>query len=89
MTQLGYEGNPLGIVQEIEIWPYEQIVFEQNNISPGKWDTETHLGFWHPNGSLKLARQQDLIIIKKKKKRTRKIVNFAVPADLRVKLKEN
>ena len=34
------------------------------------------------------ARRLDLIIIKKKKKRTCKIVDFAVPADYRVKLKE-
>ena len=31
------------------------------------------------------ARQQDLMIIKKKKKRTCKIVDFAVPTDHRVK----
>ena len=35
-----------------------------------------------------LARRPDLIIINKKKKRTRKIVDFAVPADHRIKLKE-
>ena len=38
------------------------------------------------------ARRPDLIIInkkKKEKKRTRKIVDFAVPADHRIKLKEN
>ena len=35
-----------------------------------------------------LARRPDLIIIKKKKKRTCKIVDFAIPADHRIKLKE-
>ena len=34
------------------------------------------------------ARRPDLIIINKKKKRTCKIVDFAVPADHRIKLKE-
>ena len=34
------------------------------------------------------ARRPDLIIINKKKKRTCKIVDFAFPADYRIKLKE-
>ena len=39
--------------------------------------------------NLILARRPDLIIInKKKKKKTCKIVDFAVPADHRIKLKE-
>ena len=36
-----------------------------------------------------LARRPDLIISKLKKKRTRRIVDFAVSADRRVKLKES
>ena len=43
------EGDPQGIVQETEIWPYEQIV--QPSICPGEWDTQPLLGFWHTNGS--------------------------------------
>ena len=35
-----------------------------------------------------MARRPDLIIINKKKKRICKIVNFTVPADHRIKLKE-
>ena len=35
------------------------------------------------------ARRPDLIIINKKKKRIRKIVEFAVPADHRINLKES
>ena len=38
------------------------------------------MGFWHSHGSPNLGQ--------KKKKRTCKIVNFAVPADYRIKLKE-
>ena len=34
------------------------------------------------------ARRLDLIIINNKKKRIRKIVDFAVPSDCRIKLKE-
>ena len=35
------------------------------------------------------ARRPDFIIINKKKKRTYRVVDFAVPADHRLKLKEN
>ena len=40
------------------------------------------------NNNLISARRPDLISINKKKKRTCKIVDFAVPADHRIKLKE-
>ena len=50
----GEQGKPLGIVQEIEIWPYDQMVYAQPNICPGEWDTQTLLGFWHTNGLLNL-----------------------------------
>ena len=30
--------DPQGIVQEIEIWPYSQMVHEQTRIPPGKRD---------------------------------------------------
>ena len=46
------------------------------------WDFDIHTH--HPN----LARRPDLIIINNKKKRTCKIVDFAVTADHRIKLKE-
>ena len=36
-TWLGWEGDPLGIVQETEIWSYEQMVYVQSRISPGEW----------------------------------------------------
>ena len=48
-----------------------------------KTNTQTPMGLWHTHGS---PRKPDLIIINKKK-RTCKIVNFAVPADHRIKLK--
>ena len=44
------------------------------------------MGFWHTD-HLILARRPDLIIINKKK-RTGKIVDYGVPADHRIKLKE-
>ena len=45
-------------------------------------------GFDIQTGHLISARRPDLVIIKKKKK-TCKIVDFTVPADNRIKLKEN
>ena len=53
---------------------------------------ETHKLLWDfeiQTDHLISARRQDLIIINNKKKRTRTIVDFAVPANHKVKLKEN
>ena len=38
--------DALRIGQKIEIWPYEQMVYAQPRICPGKWDAQTRLGFW-------------------------------------------
>ena len=54
----------------------------ENNTHKLLWDFDIH------TGPLISARRPDLIIIKKKK-RTCKIVDFAVPADHRIKLKES
>ena len=43
-TQLGGQGDPLG--RKIKIWPYEEIIYAQSSICPGKWDTQTPLLFW-------------------------------------------
>ena len=54
-------------------------------------ENATHKLLWDFNvqtGHLIVARRPDLIIINKKKKRTCRIVDFAVPADHRIKLKE-
>ena len=32
------EGDSLGFMQEIEIWPYYRIVYAQTRILPGEWD---------------------------------------------------
>ena len=53
-------------------------------------ENDTHKHLWHfdiQTDHLISARRPDLITINKKK-RTCKIVNFAVPADHRIKLKE-
>ena len=61
----------MGIVQEIEIWPYEQIVYAQLRICPGEWDAQNSPGFWDTNGSLNLGQTaipRDSPQKKKKKK---------------------
>ena len=45
------QGNLLGTVQEIRMWPYIQIVYTQPRICPGEWNAQTSLGFWDTNGS--------------------------------------
>ena len=57
-------------------------------------ENNTHKLFWDFDilmDHLSLARRLDLIVTykKKKKKRTCKIVDFAVPADQRIKLNES
>ena len=54
----------------------------ENDTHKFLWDFDIHTDY------LILARKPDLIIVNKKKKRICKIVDFAVPADHRIKLKE-
>ena len=51
-------------------------------------DAQNFLEFWDTNGSNNLGQTTRPIDSLKKKKRTYRIVDFAVPADHRVKLKE-
>ena len=83
---------------EVYIWLYKQIVYAQHKIRLGKWDSQTSPGFWDKNNLQILARRPDLVKVNKKKKkkkrkkkmkRTYQIVDFAVFADHRVKLKES
>ena len=58
---------------------------------PSVLENETHKIIWdfeEQMDHLISARRPDLIIISKKKKKTCRIVDFAVQADHRVKLKE-
>ena len=90
---MGRQGDLLGDVQEIEIWPtnkwymHNPAAVLENNTHKLLWDFDIHTDL------LISARRPDLIIINNnnsnnKKKRTCKIVDFAVPADHRIKLKE-
>ena len=68
------------------------MVYAQPNICPGEWDTQIPMEFQHTNGSLSLGQTtrpyNNKKKTKKKRERTCQIVDFAVPADHRVKLKE-
>ena len=64
------------------------MVITQLKICPGKWDAQTPLGFWDTNGSTNIG-QMTTAYNNQQKKRTCRIVDFAVPAHHRVKLKEN
>ena len=87
-TRLGRQGNPLGNVQEISIRPYKQMVYAQ---PAPVLENDSHKLLWDFNiqtDHLIPARRPDLIIINKRK-RICKIVDFVVPADHRINLKES
>ena len=67
------------------------MVYAQPSSCPGEWDTQTPMRLWHTNGSPKLGRKTRPYSNQQqqKKKRTCKIVDFAVPADHRIKLNES
>ena len=72
MTYLNGEGDRLGNVQEIEVWPCEQNVYAQPIIRPVEWDVNISLGFWDTNESPNLGQTTwlcDSHPTKKKKKK--------------------
>ena len=65
------------------------MVYAQPSSCPAEWHTETPMGLiWHTNGSPNLT-QKTRPYSNQQKKRTCKILDFAVPADHRIKLKES
>ena len=58
-TQLGEEVNPLGTVQETEIWPLYQMVYAQTIIRTGKWEAWNYLEFLDTKRNLILAWRLD------------------------------
>ena len=54
-----------------------------------KWDALNSLGFSDTNGSSNFGQTTRLTVCQEKKKRTFRIIDFAVPADDQVKLKES
>ena len=65
------------------------MVHAQPSTCHGKWDALTSLGFWRTNRSPNLGQTTRPYNNQQKKKRNCRIVNFAVPTDHRVKLKES
>ena len=66
------------------------MVYAQPSTCPRKWHSQTAMGLWYTNGWPNLGKktrpynnQQQ-----KRRKKTCKIVDFAVPVDHRIKLKE-
>ena len=47
--------DSLGIVQKIEVWPYEKMVYTELRICPGEWDAQTPQGFLYTNESPNLS----------------------------------
>ena len=58
--------KPLGIVQEIEIWPNEEVEYAQPGIRIGEWTEQTFLGFWDINRSPNLGETSRPVIVGKK-----------------------
>ena len=63
------------------------MVYAKPRTCPRKWYTQTPVGLWYTNGSPNLG-PKTRSYNNQQKKRICKIVDFAVPADHRIKLKE-
>ena len=74
------------IIIMIIIWLNEQMVYARPRICPGEWDAQTPLRFWDTNGSSNLGQTARP---SQQKKRIFRIVDFAVPVDHWVKMKES
>ena len=64
------------------------MVYVQPSTCPRKWHTQTPMGLWYTNGSPNLG-QKTRPNNNQQKKKICKIVDFAVLADHRIKLKES
>ena len=64
------------------------MAYAQPNTCPSKRPTLTPIGLWHTDGSPNLGLKTRPNNNQQQKKRIYKIVDFTVPADQRIKLKE-
>ena len=64
------------------------MVYAQPSIYPRKSHTQTSMGLWYTNGSPNLGQKTRPYNNQQQKKKIYKIVDFAVPADHRIKRKE-
>ena len=53
--RIGGQWDLLGIMQEVSVWSYEQMVYAQPRTHHRKWDAINCLGFWDKNGSSNLG----------------------------------
>ena len=66
------------------------MVYAQPSTYPRKWHAQTPVGLWYTNISPNLGpKTRPYNNQQKKKKKIGKVVDFAVPADHRIKLKES
>ena len=86
LAQQDGKGDPLRLMQEIEIWPCSKMVRAQTRICPGEWDALNSLGFETKTDHLIPPRRPYLERINKKRW-TYCFVDVAVPEDNRVKRK--
>ena len=70
-----YNNNNNNNVQEIEIWPYEQIAYAHTRIRHRKWDVENSLGFWDTKGLTNLGQITGHCYSQKQKKKKKKKKN--------------
>ena len=61
------------------------MLFAQPSTCPRKWHTQTPMGLWHTDGLPNLGQKTRPY---NNQQQQREFVNFAVPADHRIKLKE-
>ena len=66
----------------------KEMVYAQPSTSPRKWHTQTPMGLWHTNRSPNLGQKTRSYSNQQKEKVIFKIVDFTVPADHKIKLKE-
>ena len=64
------------------------MVYSQTSTCPRKWHAQTPIGLWYTNGSPNLGPKTRPYNNQRKKQKIYKVVDFAVPADHRIKLKE-
>ena len=62
------------------------MVYAQHRIRPGEWDAQISLGFWDTNKSPNVGQTTKR---KERKNQNCRIVDFAVPADNWIKIKES
>ena len=61
--------DPRGILHEIKIWLFYQMVYAQTKICNGEWDAQNSLWIWNKTDHLIPARRPDPAIVNKDEKK--------------------